>query len=230
MRMAQSLLSYSSGGTMPRQARILLPGLPLHLVHRGHNKQACFHSDGDYLHYLDWLRKYGELMGVSMHAYVLMTNHIHLLASFEEIKAASDFMKALGQQQSLHVNRKRGRSGTLWDGRFFSCPVPTDRYFMACQRYIELNPLRAGMTTSLEQYCWSSYRANAGLREDSWITPHPLYQNLGKNSASRHSAYRKLFTEDPSLMDVNDLRRATRTNTMPGAPQPKSGRRSKGDV
>jgi putative transposase len=212
---------------MPRQARLLIPGVPLHVIQRGHNRQHCFDGDSDRLHYLHTLRTYSALMGISIHAYVLMTNHVHLLMSLEYVGVVGDFMKAVGQRHTHFMNRRRNATGTLWEGRFRSCPVPTERYLMTCQRYIELNPVRARMVECAEQYPWSSHRANAGLCEDSTVEPHYLYLNLGMTTDARHGAYRDLFLEPPPLADVEEIRRASNGNTLPGRGARKLGRPSK---
>jgi putative transposase len=209
---------------MARKARVLLPGVPLHIIQRGHNRQQCFFDHGDYLVYLDWLRKYCGQMGVSLHAYVLMTNHVHLLASFEFIGMAPDFMKAIGQKYTQYLNHRLVRTGTLWEGRYRSCPVPTERYLMTCQRYVELNPVRAFMVEQPGEYAWSSHLANAGAREDSLVQPHYLYMSLGSNPAARSEAYRRLFDKALHDADIAELRRATNSNTTPGIPPKANGR------
>lgn len=130
---------------MPRRARLALPNVPLHLIQRGNNRQACFVAEEDYRVYLDWLAEYAVKSGCRIHAYVLMTNHVHLLISAERTSAASELMKALGQRYVQYFNRSYRHSGTLWEGRYRSCPTQAEAYLLACQRYIELNPVRAGM-------------------------------------------------------------------------------------
>jgi putative transposase len=130
---------------MPRRARIPLPNVPIHLIQRGNNRQPCFFADEDYRRYLDWLTEYAGKTGCRVHAYVLMTNHVHLLLSCDRADAGGALMKSLGQRYVQHVNRVYRRSGTLWEGRFRSCPVQEETYLLACQRYIELNPVRANM-------------------------------------------------------------------------------------
>ena len=146
---------------MPRRPRLSLPNVPLHLIQRGNNRQACFIGDEDYRFYLDWLSEYAGRAGCSIHAYVLMTNHVHLLVSTERSAAPGEMMKALGQRYVQYFNRTYRRSGTLWEGRYRSCPTQAESYLLACQRYIELNPVRAGMVEHPAEYRWSSYRANA---------------------------------------------------------------------
>jgi len=201
---------------MPRRARLALPGVPLHLIQRGNNRQACFLADEDYRCYLDWLAEYASKTGCHVHAYVLMTNHVHLLVSADRTEAPSALMKALGQRYVQYVNRVYRRSGTLWEGRFRSCPVQEESYLLACHRYIELNPVRAGMVEHPGEYRWSSYRANGQGEENALIRPHVLYGALGLDAASRQAAYRELFRHElePSLVD--EIRRATNGNFVLG--------------
>ncbi len=197
---------------MPRRARITLPNVPLHLIQRGNNRQACFFADEDYRFYLDWLAEYAEKTDCRVHAYVLMTNHVHLLLSPGHAGAAGALMKALGQRYVQYVNRIYRRSGTLWEGRFRSCPTQEETYLLACQRYIELNPVRAGMVEHPAEYPWSSYRANAQGEADALLKPHRLYQALGRDAADRQAAYRELFRHELESGLVDEIRRATNGN------------------
>ena len=146
---------------MPRRARLVPPGVPLHLIQRGNNRQVCFLAEDDCRFYLDWLTHYARKLDVAIHAWVLMTNHVHLLVSPADPAGPGAVMQALGQRYVQHFNRAWARSGTLWEGRFRSCPVDAEAYLLACQRYIELNPVRAGMVGHPAEYRWSSFRANA---------------------------------------------------------------------
>ncbi len=197
---------------MPRRARIALPNVPIHVIQRGNNRQPCFFADEDYHRYLDWLSEYASKTGCRVHAYVLMTNHVHLLLSADYADAGGALMKSLGQRYVQYVNRVYQRSGTLWEGRFRSCPVQEEDYFLGCQRYIELNPVRANMAAHPADYRWSSYRANAQGETDTLVQPHPLYTALGGDAASRQAAYRELFRYalEPGLLDK--IRRATNGN------------------
>lgn len=197
---------------MPRRARLILPNVPLHIIQRGNNRQACFYADEDCRAYLDWLREYANRTGCRVHAYVLMTNHVHLLVSAGQGEASGALMKALGQRYVQYVNRTYRRSGTLWEGRYRSCLIQEDTYLLACQRYIELNPVRAGMVEHPAEYRWSSYRANARGETDVVLTPHTLYEALGLDAAGRQATYRELFRHelDPGLVD--DIRHATNGN------------------
>ena len=145
---------------MPRRARLVLPNVAVHIIQRGNNRQACFYTDDDYRFYLHWLDKSAEKAGCHVHAYVLMTNHVHLLISGQHGNSAAALMKALGQRYVQYVNRTYRRSGTLWEGRFRSCLTQEETYLLACQRYIELNPVRANIVAHPAEYPWSSYRGS----------------------------------------------------------------------
>lgn len=197
---------------MPRRARIALPNVPVHLIQRGNNRQPCFFADEDCYHYLDWLAEYATKSGCRIHAYVLMTNHVHLLLSADRADAGGALMKSLGQRYVQHVNRVYRRSGTLWEGRFRSCPVQEEEYLLGCQRYIELNPVRANMVTHPAEYRWSSYRANAQGETGSLVQPHPLYTALGADASARQAAYRELFRHELEPGMVDEIRQATNGN------------------
>ena len=130
---------------MPRRSRIIAPGVPLHIIQRGNNRQPCFFTDEDYQVYLDWLQEYARKTECSIHAYVLMTNHVHLLLTPAHAKSAANLMKQLGQRYVQYINRTYKRSGTLWEGRFRSSIIDQRAYLFICQRYIETNPVRAAM-------------------------------------------------------------------------------------
>lgn len=197
---------------MPRRARLVPPGVPLHLIQRGNNRQVCFLAEDDCRFYLDWLTHYARKLDVAIHAWVLMTNHVHLLVSPADPAKPGALMKALGQRYVQYFNRRYRRSGTLWEGRFRSCPTEAESYLLACQRYIELNPVRAGMVTHPAEYRWSSFRANALGEPDPLLTPHPLYTALATDEGERRQAYRELFRHelDPGVID--EIRAATNGN------------------
>jgi putative transposase len=201
---------------MPRRARLTLSNVPLHIIQRGNNRQACFFADEDCSVYLDWLAEHASKTGCRVHAYVLMTNHVHLLISADRAEAPGLLMKALGQHYVQYVNRTYRRSGTLWEGRFRSCLIQDEIYLLACQRYIELNPVRAGMVAHPAEYRWSSYRANAQNEVDALVKPHPLYEALGLDAAARQAAYRELFGHELEPTLVDKIRRATNGNFVLG--------------
>lgn len=197
---------------MPRRPRITLAGVPLHLLQRGNNRQACFFSKADYQAYLNWLGEYAERYSCAIHAYVLMTNHVHLLITPQTPGGAGDLMKHLGQRYVQYINRTYGRSGSLWEGRFRSCLAREEEYVRGCYRYIELNPVRANMVEHPAEYRWSSYRANAQGEHSMLLTQHPLYINLGNDDEMRQTGYRELFRYqlDPELID--EIRTTTNGN------------------
>nr|WP_308789239.1 transposase [Telluria antibiotica] len=192
---------------MSRPSRLILPAVPLHIIQRGNNRGACFAGTTDYLVYLTLLRKYAAETACHVHAYVLMTNHVHLLLSTGSRTGPSILMRRLGQHYVQYFNRTHGRSGTLWEGRFRSCLVDSERYLLICQRYIELNPVRARMVETPEAYAWSSYRANAFGADDPVVTPHLVYTGLGMHDVDRRAAYRHLFFEDLSEQLLEEIRR-----------------------
>ena len=197
---------------MPRRPRITLPGVPMHIIQRGNNRDACFFADDDYQFYLEWLRRYAGETGCEVHVYVLMTNHVHLLLTPRESDSAGDLMKRLGQRYVHHVNRTYRRSGTLWEGRYKSCLTQEEDYVLGCHRYIELNPVRARMTEHPAEYRWSSYRANAQSESNTLLTPHPLYVALGTSGESRCASYRELFRNELDPGMVGEIRQATNGN------------------
>ena len=174
---------------MPRRARLELPGVPLHVTHRGVNRCAIFIDDEDRHHYLRLLGLFARQHGLAVHAYVLMSNHVHLLASSSAPGAASEALRRATQCYVQMFNHRHRRTGTLWEGRFKSCLVAADRYALSVYRYIERNPVRAGMVARPEDYRWSSVHANLGSRFDSLVTPHACFVALGADATSRRDAY-----------------------------------------
>lgn len=194
---------------MPRRARLLLPGVPLHIIQRGNNRQRCFCDDKDYIVYLQWLTQYADESGCQVHAYVLMINHVHLLVSSSTTDGPVGLMKMLGQRYAQYFNWRYGRTGTLWEGRFKSCLVQDEGYFLVCHRYIELNPVRAGMVDFPAQYRWSSYRANAEGNGNPIVQPYGVYLRLGLDPAARQQAYRALFHQGLDTKMLAEIRAAS---------------------
>ena len=201
---------------MPRKPRFYLAGVPAHVVQRGNNRQAVWFEEGDYTAYLGWLREGAERYGCAIHAYVLMTNHVHLLVTPETRESISRMMQYLGRRYVMYINQTYGRSGTLWEGRHKGSVVSEDEYLLRCYRYIELNPVRAGMVKNPGRYPWSSYRANAGVKKDKLITPHELYLALGRSAEQRRDAYRALYGEHLEEGQVHEIRAALQTGTPLG--------------
>ena len=194
---------------MPRHARAILPDVAVHIIQRGNNRAPCFQRETDYLVYLDHLRELSQRHACEIHAYCLMTNHVHLLATPRAANACALLMKNLGQRYVQYVNRSRERTGTLWEGRFRSCIAQSDRYVLACYRYIELNPVRAGMVLHAGDYRWSSHLANAGAVRDAWLAPHAEYLALGQDAAARCATYRALVECGLGAAQLAEIRGAT---------------------
>ncbi|NNC98724.1 MAG: transposase [Gammaproteobacteria bacterium] len=194
---------------MPRLARVSLIGVAQHVIQRGNNRQICFGSEADMAAYVGWLKKFSKQYKVDIHAWVLMSNHVHLLCTPHEVQAVSTMMQSLGRMYVRYFNQKYGRSGTLWEGRFKSCLVQSERYLLGCHRYIELNPVRAKIVDEPSEYRWSSYQCNALGRETGLRTPHELYLKLGRTKGDRLAAYRSLFEVHVSDQLNTDLRKCT---------------------
>jgi putative transposase len=193
---------------MPRRSRIHLPGMPLHIVQRGHNRDACFFGEQHYLAYQHWLHEALQENDCALHAYVLMTNHVHLLITPQSAEAVSRFVMALGRRYVQYINKTCGRTGTLWDSRYKSSLIDSEPYLLSCQRYIEMNPVRARMVDDPAHYRWSSYRGNALGQADPLLTPHAIYAALGSDEAARSKQYRALFRTQIDNDPINDIRLA----------------------
>lgn len=194
---------------MPRHARFVLAGVPVHLIQRGNNRSACFFAESDYAYYLHVLGRVAPRAGCDIHAYCLMTNHVHLVLTPRTPEACANLMKSLGQRYVQFVNRVYGRSGTLWEGRFRSCLIESEAYLLTCCRYVELNPVRAGMARSPFEYRWSSVHCNADGSPDPLLTPHEEYLRLGASAAGRCVAYRALLSEVIGESQLSRIRNAT---------------------
>jgi putative transposase len=202
---------------MGRPPRLELPGVPLHVVQRGNNRAACFFNDVDRRFYLKCLREAAAARGCSLHAYVLMTNHVHLLVTPPEDGAVGAMMQDVGRRYVRIINNVHGRTGSLWEGRFKSSLIDSERYLLICRRYIEANPVRAGMVTHASHYPWSSHSHFSGARSDAAITEHPLFLALGASKSERHDAFAALTNEPlaPHLLD--EIRTALNTDSALGA-------------
>jgi putative transposase len=172
---------------MPRRPRLRAAGIPFHVIQRGNNRSACFFGNQDRRLYLDHLCALTRKYQVAVHAYVLMTNHVHLLMTPKEPDGVGLVMKFLGQLYVQYINRTYRRSGSLWEGRFRSCLVDNEGYLLACHRYIECNPVRAGMVQHPADYPWSSFRANASGEPSSLVTAHPCIATLGRTPNERQA-------------------------------------------
>lgn len=194
---------------MARLPRLSLPGMPQHVIQRGNNRSACFFAEGDYLYYLDCLQDVVERHDVAVHAYVLMTNHVHLLLTPTNESGITRTMQALGRRYVRYINQTYRRSGSLWEGRYQASLIDSDRYLLTCYRYIELNPVRAAMVEMPQAYPWSSYRANALGQPDALLKPHP--------PTERQQAYQALFQTHIQPEMLKALREAVNSNRVYGS-------------
>jgi len=183
---------------MARLPRLILPGQPHHVILRGNNRQAIFFSDHDRQHMLATLGEVAALYRVAIHAYVLMDNHLHLLLTPPAADALSRMMQALGRRYVAWFNLRHQRSGTLWEGRFRAGLIEGERHLLACMRYIELNPVRAGICQEATQWSWSSAAHHLGLSRSPLVTEHELYWSLGNTPFEREHAYRELMGQGVS--------------------------------
>lgn len=183
---------------MLRPFRPEIPGHPLHVIQRGRLRAACFFGEGDCVAYLNWLGRYAARFGCSVHAYVLMGNHVHLLLTPSRAGGVASLMRSLGERYARYIDETHHRDGALWEERFEAVPVHVGRYVLSCMRYIELNPVRARVVARPGQYRWSSFRANALGQDDALLTPHSFYCALGRSIESRRAAYRALFQNKAS--------------------------------
>jgi putative transposase len=191
----------------PRVARLEIPGVPLHVTQRGVNRCAIFQDDHDRRCYRKLLWQACDRFRVSTHAFVLMGNHVHLLLAAPEAGAISLAMRHVGQSHAQAFNRRHGRSGTLWQGRFKSCLVGDDRYLLTVMRYIELNPVRAAMVADPIDYRWSSVHMHLGECRDPWLTPHPLFLALGSDAGARGMVWKRWLQEGIAVDDIAAIRR-----------------------
>lgn len=202
---------------MPRKPRFRLPGMVQHIIQRGNNRQVCFFTQKDYTVYLDRLKHYAHQHHVSIHAFVLMTNHVHLLATPQAENSISLLMQDLGRYYVQYVNKSYARTGTLWEGRYKSTIVDTDQYSLAVSRYIELNPVRAGMVDHPAAYPWSSFQANAlGKNIELW-QPLPAYLSLATTPCERQKNYRELFAKPFSDKTLAEIRLASQGEWVLGS-------------
>jgi REP-associated tyrosine transposase len=178
---------------MPRQPRFFAPDQPLHVIQRGNNRCAIFGQEEDYRVFHDWFTDACHHHECLVHAYVLMTNHVHLIMTPRSARSVGHIMQYMGRRYVPYFNRKYGRTGTLWEGRYRSTLINSDQYLFTCSRYVELNPVRAGIVDQPSQYRWSSYRANALGQNDPLVVAHERYVALGRSAPERQAAYGALF-------------------------------------
>ena len=197
------------GYFMPRKPRVSLAGVAEHVIQRGNNRQAIFACEDDMKAYVTWLKQYSKKYKVAIHAWVLMTNHVHILCSPSSHSAISQMMQSLGRMYVMFFNKSYKRSGTLWEGRYRSCLVQNEEYLLVLYRYIELNSVRAGMVQDPSEYSWSSYQCNALGKQSDLLTAHPIYLSINEDAKLRQAAYRALFTHHVEPTLIEDIRKAT---------------------
>lgn len=194
---------------MARLPRYNLPGQPQHVILRGNNRSIIFVADEDYRFFIECLHKAAEQHGCAIHAYVLMTNHVHMLMTPAREDSIGKALQSLGRRYVQYFNYTQKRTGTLWEGRYKATLIDSERYLLTCYRYIELNPVRANMVAHPGEYPWSSYVCHAEGKADKLINDHALYTSLGKNDEERQAAYRALFKAHVSEATLNEIRDAT---------------------
>lgn len=194
---------------MPRKPRLFLEGFPQHIIQRGNNRQAVFLSDVERRQFLEWLREIAWERGLKLHAYMLMTNHVHLLGTPYTADSIGKTLQALGRRYVQYFNRRHDRTGTLWEGRYRAALVDSESYFLVCARYIEMNPVRAGLARHPGDYPWSSYHHNAEGHRDDLLEEHPVYTALGSTPEERCCAYSRLFDKAVPEDQLKSIRSAT---------------------
>jgi putative transposase len=194
---------------MPRLPRFFVPDLPLHVIQRGNDRAPIFGGHDDLRFFRERMLRASREHGVAIHAYVLMTNHVHLLATPELATSMPRMMQSIGRVYVQYFNVTYRRTGTLFEGRYKAAIVDDERYMLACMRYIEGNPVRANMVASPAEFPWSSFRANACGAADGLVRPHPIYLRLGRSPAVRQATYRELFQSSISEEELRVIRDAT---------------------
>jgi putative transposase len=195
---------------MARLPRFVIPGYPQHVIQRGNDRQDIFRAEGDYQFYLEKLSEAAKKHQCDIHAYVLMTNHVHLLVTPHTENGIGKMMQMLGRYYVQYFNYSYKRTGTLWEGRYKATLIDSEQYLLTCMRYIELNPVRAqNMANHPAEYPWSSYQCNALGKENNLVTPHPEYKRLGSTEDERQSVYRQLFRARIPEMTLDTIREAT---------------------
>ncbi len=201
---------------MPRTTRVVIPAYPHHIIQRGNNRQATFFAEADYRYYLECLRQAKKKCRCRVYAYVLMTNHVHLLVEPAGTGDLGEFMQSVGRRYVRYINETYQRSGTLWEGRYKSAIVDRDEYLLRCSRYIELNPVRAGLVQHPADYRWSSYRCRALGEFDGLLDEDPWYQGLANNVSGRQRVYREWMTSSIAESEWVQIRDATRKGRVIG--------------
>jgi len=187
-------------------------------MQRGHNRQTVFAADEDYLYYLDNLKEWKQKLGCRVYAYCLMTNHVHLVVDpGADERNLALLMKRVAGRQTRYANKLEQRSGSLWDGRYKSSPISTDEYLLACCRYVELNPVRAGMVFDPLAYRWSSYGSKVGLHPQDWLDDDPCYLALAASPEERAARYAEWVAQQIPLEEEEQIRLALQRGQLTGS-------------
>jgi putative transposase len=202
---------------MARLPRFVLVGHPQHVIVRGNNREPIFYAEEDYQFYLEKLKRACDKHNCDIHAYVLMTNHVHLLITPHKKDGISKVIQMLGRYYVQYFNHTYQRTGTLWEGRYKATLIDSEQYALGCYRYIELNPVRADMVEHPSEYPWSSYRFNALGDKNNLIIPHELYKHLGKTIEERQKAYSTLFDVKVPQRTIEEIREATNKSWVLGS-------------
>ena len=204
---------------MPRKARVLVPGCPHHIVQRGHNRRAVFVEEADYLYYLENLREWKLELGLKFYAWCLMTNHVHLIAEpCGDPATISVLMRRVNGRQTALVNKLEKRSGTLWEGRFKASPIQAETYLLACMRYVELNPVKAGLVGAVDEYRWSSFPERAESPGGGMLDINRCYKSLGLTPRVRMESYRSYLAESGRAEELKIIQRGLQRNQLTGNP------------
>jgi putative transposase len=205
---------------MPRRRRLIIPNLPHHIVQRGHNRRPVFMTDQDRLAYLETLREFREALGIKVHAWCLMSNHVHLVIDPGALGPNLGLlMKRLAGRHTRRINFIEGRTGTAWEGRYKCSPIESDRYLLACTRYVELNPVRAQLVAAPEAYRWSSYRAKVGLAPLGWLDLDPCFRALAPTLERQQARYRAWIDSEIQPNEVQLIRNALQRSQLTGSAQ-----------
>jgi putative transposase len=210
-----------------RRPRNFVPGLPVHVTHRGNDRQVIFRRTADFEGFKHYLKEASEQWAVAVNAYVLMTNHVHLMLTPHDAQGISNALHSASRRYAGLFNARYKRTGTLWEGRFYAALIPTEHYLFACYRYMDMNPVRANLVLRPDEYRWSSHRFYAlGIRDDL-VTPHSAIVEMSADVGRRQAAYRALFETVLDPKDYDAIRTASRARGTIGPDQPRRGRPGK---
>lgn len=205
---------------MPRRSRIAFAQMPHHIVQRGHRRQQVFFNRSDYVDYLGTLAEFRVTLGLRVYAYCLMTNHVHLVVNpMDDVRVLGELMKRLAARHTRRLNREFGWSGSIWEGRFKCSPIDSERYFLACGRYVDANPVRARMVATPADFEWSSYHVRAGFAENVFLDPDPSVEALSPDIKRRHEIYRELAATPLHANELEMIRNASQRNQLTGEDQ-----------